>query len=218
MAHYLLNLGFSTLAAVLSDGNFQADNGNANPLLRSEVWLTGGSLLPPAVDSFYQISQALSESDWSYLHGTSSVLEVDLGDLILVRIFQVSVQASPIPSLVMNAVFGEGTGSDPQGSTNPLQSPLLVNGYPRTVIDSFQLAFASNPQSQQQYWSSPTPADGAWTYCLGEIHGVDNSYSFNAGAVVCTNPATGSPIYQYGTDPQVKVGMGFGSRRSKPAA
>jgi hypothetical protein len=218
MANYLLNLGFSTASAVLNDGNFQADNGNANPLLRSEVWLTGGLLLPPAADSFYQISQAMSASDWSYLAGTSSVLAVEQGDLILVRVFQVSVQASPRPSLVLNAVFGEGTGSESLGSTNLLQSPLTVNGYPRTVIDSFQLAFASNPQAQQQYWSAPTSADGAWTYCLGEIHGGDNSYSFNAGALVCTNPATGSPIYQYGTDPQMKVGTGLGSKHGKTAA
>jgi hypothetical protein len=79
------------------------------------------------------------------------------------------------------------------------------------------LAFASNPQAQQQYWSAPN-SDGSWTFCLGAIHGADNSYSFNAGCLLCTNPVTGSPIYQYGTDPQVKVGMGFGGTRKKSAA
>lgn len=216
MANYLLNLGVSTVPAVLGDGNFASDNGNANPLLRSEVWLTGGSNLS-LTDSFYQLQSALVQTQWSYEQGTSAGLGVDVGDYILVRVFQVNVQASPIPSLVLNAVFGQGS-STPAGSSAPLQSPLEVGGYPRTVVDSFQLAFASNPLGQQKYWSAPNPSDGSWTFCLGEIHGDDNSYSFNAGALLCTNPAVGSPIYQYGTDPQMKVGGGFGQTRPKSAA
>jgi hypothetical protein len=83
------------------------------------------------------------------------------------------------------------------------------------VVDSLQLAFAS-PQQQQAYWSTPA-SDGAWTFCLGTIHGADNTYSFNAGASVCTNPSTGSPIYQYAIDPKVRVGMGVEGRRGKAA-
>jgi hypothetical protein len=144
MANYLLNLGVSTLSAVLSDGNFQADNGNANPLLRSEVWLTGGSGLT-LTDNFYQLPSALVESQWSFELETSSALNLDTGDYILVRVFQVTVQPSPTPSLVLNAVFGQGS-AEPAGTSAPLQSPLAIAGFPRTVVDSFQLAFASNPQ------------------------------------------------------------------------
>jgi hypothetical protein len=216
MANYLLNLGVSTVAAVLGDGNFAADNGNANPLLRSEVWLTGGSGLS-LTDNFYQLPSALAQQQWSYDQGTSSGLDVEVGDYILVRVFQVSVQASPIPSLVLNAVFGQGSSSEPTGPIAPLQSPLAIGGYPRTVVDSFQLSFASNPQAQQQYWSTPN-SDGSWTFCLGAIHGADNGYSFNAGALLCTNPGQGTPIYQYGTDPQMHVGAGMGGRRRNSAA
>jgi hypothetical protein len=216
MANYLLNLGVSTLSAVLSDGNFAADNGNANPLLRSEVWLTGGSGLT-LTDNFYQLPSALVQSQWNFEQETSSGLEVEAGDYILVRVFQVTVQPSPTPSLVLNAVFGQGSSEEPTGPTTPLQSPLAIGSYPRTVVDSFQLAFASNPQAQQQYWSAPN-SDGSWTFCLGEIHGGENAYSFNAGALLCTNPTAGSPIYQYGTDPQMKVGGAMGGRRRKPAA
>ncbi|MGA8491824.1 MAG: hypothetical protein WB711_15465 [Terriglobales bacterium] len=216
MANYLINLGVSTAAVVLGDGNFAADNGNANPLLRSEVWLTGGSSLS-LTDNFYQLPSTLVQSQWSYEQGTSSGLDVEVGDYIVVRVFQVNVQSSPIPSLVLKAVFGQGS-SESASSLAPLQSPLQVSGYPRTLVDSFQLAFASSPLGQQQYWSAPNASDGSWAFCLGSIHGADNAYSFNAGALLCTNPAVGSPIYQYGTDPQVKVGMGLGGTRRKSAA
>jgi hypothetical protein len=216
MVNYLLNLGVSTTPPVTNDGNFQADNSSPDPLLRSCVWLTGGALLPPVQNNFYQISQALAQTDWSFVQETANALPVNERDVILVRVFQVSVQASPVPSLVLNAVFGQASSSETVSSL-VLQSPLSVNGYPRTVIDSLQLAFAANPQGAQQYWSTPS-SDGAWTFCLGEISGGDNTYTFNAGALVCTNPTTGTPVYQYGLDPRVKVGMGFRGKREKVAA
>jgi hypothetical protein len=215
MANYLLNLGVSTTPPVTNDGNFQADNSNSDPLLRSCVWLTGGAGLPPVQNNFYQISQALAKTDWSYVQGTATALPTNAGDVILVRVFQVSIQALPIPSVVLNAVFGQASGSETVSSL-VLQSPLSVNGYPRTVIDSLQLAFAGNPQGAQQYWSTPS-SDGACTFCLGEISGGNNTYTFNAGALVCTNPAAGTPVYQYGLDPRVKVGTGMRAKREKAA-
>jgi hypothetical protein len=164
-------------------------------------------------NNFYKISQALVQADWSFVQGTASALPANDGDSILVRVFQASIQASPSPSLVLNAVFGQGSSTEPVGAL-ALQSPLSVNGYPRTVIDSLQLAFVGNPQGAQQYWSTPS-SDGAWTFSLGQISGGDNTYSFNAGALVCTNPVAGAPVYQYGLDPRVKVGMG---KREKAAA
>ncbi|HXR18127.1 MAG TPA: hypothetical protein VN777_18175 [Terriglobales bacterium] len=214
MSNYLLNLGVSTTAQ--SNGSFQADNGNANPLLRSCVWLEGGAQLSLS-NNFYQISQALSQTDWAFIEDTADPLSVDAGDIVLVRVFQVSVQATPVPKLVLNAVFGQGSSTETAGSGPSLQSPLSVNGQPRTVIDSFQLAFTSNPQQQQQYWSAPNPADGSWTFCLGAIGGADNTYSFNAGALLCTNPPVGAPIFQFGLDPRVKVGMGAKGSRERAA-
>ena len=210
--NYLLNLGFSL--AVANEGNFQADSPNPNPLLRSAVWLTGGNALPTVQDSFYQIQTPLLQTDWSFVQEASTPLQVypNQGYMILVRVFQVSTPQTSY-KMMLNAVFGQGSGTEP--TTPGMQSPLSVNGLPRTLVDSLQLAFP-NPQQQQAYWSAPS-SDGAWTFCLGAIHGSDNTYSFNAGAAICTNPAAGSPVYQYAIDPRVKVGMGVGDRRKRAA-
>jgi hypothetical protein len=212
--NYLLNLGFSLAAT--NNGNFQTDNSNPNPLLRSAVWLSGGAALPPLQDSFYQITPALSQSDWAFAQAAGSGLQTEANGQynILVRIFQADTPPSAAYTLVLNTVFGQGSDTEPT-SPGP-QSPLLVNGLPRTVVDSLQLKFAS-PLQQQPYWSNPS-SDGAWTFCLGTIHGADNTYSFVTGASVCTNPTTGSPIYQYGIDPRVIVGMGLKHRRRHDAA
>src|SRR5208282_320129 len=161
-------------------------------------------------DNFYQILSPLTQADWSFAQESTTPLQVyaSQGYNILVRVFQ-ATSPSTSYKLLMNAVFGQGTDTLP--AAPGMQSPLVVNGLPRTVVDSLQLAFA-NAQQQQQYWTVPS-TDGAWTFALGTIHGADNTYSFNAGASVCTNPTTGSPIYQYGIDPQLKVGMGVTSRR-----
>jgi len=213
MTNYLLNLGFSTASSVTGEGNFQADNQSSIPLARSCVWLTGGASLTPA-DNFYQITPVLNQPDWNFLQPTANPLQVYANQNynILVRVFQADTPVSPSYKLMLNAVFGQGSSTELPPHASALQSPLLVSGLPRTVINSLQLAFAS-PSQQQQYWSAPS-SDGAWTFCLGTIHGVDNTYSFNAGASVCTNPAAGSPIYQYGLDPRMKVGMGVRGRRA----
>jgi hypothetical protein len=212
--NYLLNLGFSLVAT--SNGNFNADNSNSNPLLRSAVWLSGGASLPPLQDGFYQVMPALPQSDWVFAQSAGSGLQTYANGQynILVRIFQVDTPPSAGYNLILNTVFGQG--SDTQPTSPGPQSPLLVNGLPRTVIDSLQLKFAS-PQQQQPYWSNPS-SDGAWTFALGTIHGADNTYSFVTGASVCTNPTTGSPIYQYGIDPKIIVGAGMEGRRRHVAA
>src|SRR5208337_2573721 len=171
--NYLLNLGFS--ASATNDGNFQADNSNVNPLLRSSVWLSGGGNLS-LQDNFYQIPSAQSETEWTFAQEASNFLQVEANEEynILVRVFQSDTPTSTSYNLLLNAVFGQGSDSEPAGSQ--LQSPLLVNGLPRTMVDSLQLAFA-NIQEQQEYWAAPS-SDGAWTFCLGTIHGVDNMYDF----------------------------------------
>jgi hypothetical protein len=211
--NYLLNLGFSLLAN--NEGNFDPDNDNADVLLRSSVWLSGGALLPPIQDNFYQINSPLTQSDWSFVQDATSPLQVyaNQGYNLFVRVFQ-SISPQTGYNLLMNAVFGQGADVVP--AAPGMQSPLQVNGLPRTVVNSMQLKFA-NPLQQQPYWAQPSN-DGAWTFCMGTIHGADNTYSFNAGAAVCTNPSTGSPIYQYGIDPQVKVGAGVQGRRRREIA
>jgi len=210
--NYLLNLGFSSSA--VNDGNFQPDDDSLNPLLRSAVWLSADNI--SLQDSFYQITSPLSVADWSFAQEASSPLQVYANGAynLLVRIFQADTPPSAAYTLILNTVFGQGSDTEPT-SPGP-QSPLLVNGLPRTVVDSLQLKFAS-PQQQQPYWSNPS-SDGAWTFCLGTIHGSDNTYSFVTGASVCTNPTTGSPIYQYGIDPKVVVGAGMKTRRRHDAA
>lgn len=210
--NYLLNLGFSLLAN--NNGNFDPDNPNAATLNRSSVWLSGGAQLPTMQDNFYQIMTPLDSTDWTFVQDATSSLQVyaNQGYNLLVRVFQ-ATSPSTSYNLLMNAVFGQG--SDTLPASPGMQSPLQVNGLPRTVVNSMQLKFA-NAQLQQPYWAGPS-SDGAWTFCLGTIHGADNTYSFNAGASVCTNPTTGSPIYQYGIDPQVKVGAGVRGRRGKAA-
>jgi hypothetical protein len=211
--NYLLNLGFSLAAT--NNGNFQADNSNSNPLLRSSVWLSGGANIP-VQDNFYQINQPLTQADWAFLQAAASPLQVhaNQGYNILVRVFQTDTPVSTSYKVMLNAVFGQGTETGP--SSPGVQSPFLINGLPRTVVDSLQLAFA-NVQQQQQYWAVPS-SDGSWTFCVGTIHGADNTYSFVTGASVCTNPTTGSPVYQYGIDPVLKVGMGVDAKRGKAAA
>lgn len=214
MTNYLLNLGVSTASNLAAEASFQADNSNANPLIRSCVWLVGGSALTLA-DSFFQINQPMTQTAWNFFQAASSPLQVyaSQGYNLLVRVFQGDTPVSLSYKLLLNAVFGQGSSTVP--ASVGVQSPLLVNTLPRTVIDSLQLAFAT-PAQQQTYWSVPS-SDGAWTYCLGAIHGADNTYSFNAGASLCTNPTAGAPIYQYGLDPRVKVGMGVQDNREKAA-
>jgi hypothetical protein len=211
--NYLLNLGFSLAAT--NNGNFQVDNSNSNPLLRSSVWLSGGANIP-LQDNFYQINQPLTQADWSFAQESANPLQVyaNQGYNILVRVFQTDTPVSTSYNLMLNSVFGQGTETEP--ASPGVQSPFLINGLPRTVVDSLQLAFAS-VQQQQQYWAVPS-SDGSWTFCLGTIHGADNTYSFVTGASVCTNPSTGSPVYQYGIDPTLRVGMGVRRRRDKAAA
>ena len=202
MSIFLVNLGFSIQGGAPNSGNFQADNQNTNPLLRSCVWLqySAGALLPN--DTFYQITVALTPSQWTYLSGTSSSLQVNNNDIVLIRIFNAD-GVNPNETLRLAAVFGQGTSSELVGPPTVLQSPLVVNNLPRTLLDSVDLSAQVNPQN----WAAPS-SDGAWTFVVGMIHGANNQYSFNVGASVCLNPSLGSPVYQYGHDPKMRVGMG----------
>jgi len=105
--NYLLNLGFSLLA--VNNGNFDPDNSNSDPLLRSSVWLSGGASLP-LQDNFYQILSPLNQADWSFAQESTTPLQVyaNQGYNILVRVFQ-ATSPSTSYKLLMNAVFGQGT-------------------------------------------------------------------------------------------------------------
>lgn len=203
MSIFVVNFGFSTQSGFPSAGNFQPDNQNSNPLLRSCVWLqySGGAGVN-LNDTFYQFMTPLNSAQWTYVSGTGNVLQVYANDIVAVRVFNAD-GANLNDTLRLAAVFGQGSGADLTSPQTYLQSPLVINNLPRTVLDSIDIN-SYNPQN----WSTPS-SDGAWTYVVGYVHGSDNQYTFNVGVSVCFNPAVGSPVYQYGHDPRMRVGMGL---------
>ncbi len=204
MSIFVVNFGFSTQAGYPTQGNFQPDNQNSNSLLRSCVWLqytAGGA--PNLTDTFYQYTAPLASAQWAYVSGTSSALQVYDGDIVAVRVFNAD-GVNMNDTLLLAAVFGQGSGSELVAPPTYLQSPLLINNLPRTVLDSVDIN-SFNPQN----WATPS-TDGAWTFVVGYVHGAANQYSFNVGVSVCMNPAMGSPVYQYGHDPKMRVGMVMG--------
>jgi len=209
MSIFVVNFGFSTQAGYPNAGNFQPDNQNSNPLLRSCVWLqySGGAGVN-LNDTFYQYTAPLVSTQWGYLSGTETALQVYDNDIVAVRVFNAD-GISMNDTLRLAAVFGQGVSSSLSSPTTNLQSPLLINNLPRTVLDSIDIN-SINPQN----WASPS-SDGAWTFVVGYVHGGDNQYSFNVGVSVCMNPALGSPVYQYGHDPKMKVGMGLGQKHKR---
>jgi len=78
------------------------------------------------------------------------------------------------------------------------QSPFLIGVNARPVID-----FDNAPPGAPN-WLAPG-SDGAWTFCLGGVHGNDNDYSMNVGASVWVPGAPSA--YIYGHDPQLHVVM-----------
>jgi hypothetical protein len=204
MSVYLVNLGFSIQPAGTNSGTFQPDSGSGSALLRSAVWLMYAGPAMSLQDTFVQIQGALNPAQWNFLQEASSLLGLNANaDWIFIRVFPTDSNSAG-HTLLLNAVFGQGSSSELTAPSTSLQSPLVVNGLPRTIVDSIQLS-AQYPTPSS--WAAPS-SDGAWTFSLGEIHGADNDYSFNVGASVCTSPSAGTPIFQYGHDPHVRVGMG----------
>jgi hypothetical protein len=54
----------------------------------------------------------------------------------------------------------------------------------------------------------PVGSDGAWTFCLGGVHGNANDYSTNVGvSVYVPSGQYSGQIYTFGHDPQLHVVM-----------
>jgi hypothetical protein len=193
MAVYLYNLGFTLANA--ANGNFWDHLGSQTGLGQSDTWfLYNGSGLPTGVTDNVVALGALNSSDWTTM--TSAPSFVANADYVLMRIFNTD---SPQPSmnLRLTAVMGHGTSTNNPVSS-PLQAPFQFNNKARPVVDT--------DGSTGGNWPGPTGNDGAWTYCIGMIHGVINDYSCNVGATVYVSSGPYLGTSCYGHDPQLHVG------------
>ena len=75
----------------------------------------------------------------------------------------------------------------------------MAGSQPRPVID-----LDNSPGSN---WPGPTGTDGAWTYCIGMIHGNPADYTFNVGASAASSQpgSQQGTTMAYGQDPQMHV-------------
>lgn len=193
MAVYLYNLGFTLANA--TNGNFTDRLGSQTGFGQSDTWFQyNGSGTPPGVIDNVVPLGALTLSDWNVM---STPPNFQAGtDYMLLRIFNTD---SPQPTMVLRttAVMGHGmTGVSPINT--PLQAPFMLGTKARPVIDTDNSTAAN--------WPGPTGTDGAWTYCLGMIHGVINDYSCNVGATVYVSSGQYAGTSCFGRDPQLHVG------------
>jgi len=205
MAIYVYNLQFSV--ANPQNGMFTPYSPSQSGLGYSSAWLQyNGTGNQPAVTNYPLVQPPLLASQWSLvpsqyqnalpLNATQSGNPAT--DFVVIRIFPLETLTNP--SMRMTTVLGRGTnGQSP--STNMSQSPFINGPNARPVID-----FDNAPPGPPN-WLAPG-SDGAWTFCLGGVHGNDNDYSMNVGASVWVpagQPYTG--LYIYGHDPQLHVVM-----------
>ncbi len=196
MAVYLYNLGFSLANAAY--GNFLPALGGQSGLGLSDTWFQyNGTGLPTGVSDNLVALAALNPANWTAL---SSAPSLKAGtDYMLVRIFNTDTFAPPAPTFLLRltAVMGHGTSSTVPAST-PLQAPFQVGSKARPVIDTDN---ATNPPN----WPAPTGTDGAWTYCFGMIHGLDNDYTCNIGVTAYLSSSQYAGFSAFGHDPQLHV-------------
>jgi hypothetical protein len=194
MAVYLYNLGFSLANA--ANGNFLDYQGGQTGFGQSNTWFvytpTG---LPSGVVDNVAALQALTLSNWTTLSSSPGFCAGT--DYMLLRIFNTDV---PQPTILLRttAVMGHGTSGAGAPAATPLQAPFMAGNNARPVIDV--------DNSNAGNWPGPTGNDGAWTYCLGMIHGIINEYSCNIGAtayVAAAGPYQG--MSAFGRDPQLHV-------------
>jgi hypothetical protein len=210
---YLLNLGFSQDSGATGTGRFMEDT-PTNPIFtRSRVWLKYQPATPPppswVVDNVQQLTQALDPTQFAFLQTTTSLLNMDPSDFLVVRMFPAPTVTTG-GKLRCTVVFGRGSSVPPSDSNlrqSPLQqltSPMM----PRSVVDTDPLDTSKWPTAL---------SDGSWAWCLGMIHPStdatkDSKYTFNAGASFA--PPIGDPamnnLYLYGHDPEVHVKGGGG--------
>jgi hypothetical protein len=193
MAVYLFNLGFSFNNAQY--GNFAASGGGQTGLNQSNTWFQyNGQNLPPGVSDNVVALGALTPTDWTVCPAPT---QFNAGsDYIILRIFNTDT-FSPAPTLRLRltAVMGRGNESNGLPAGTNLQAPFMADAtHARPVIDCDGTSGTN--------WPLPTGTDGAWTYCIGEVHGVTNDYSLNIGASAWSSNGL---IGIYGVDPHLHV-------------
>ena len=196
MSVYLFNLGFSFSNSNAQNGNFIPYASTQTGLNQSNTWfMYNGQNLPPGVSDNVVALGALNTSDWTVC---SAPTQFNAGsDYIILRIFNVDSFPSPAPTLRLRltAVMGRGNEANGLPAGTNLQAPFMVDAnHARPVIDCDGTSANS--------WPLPTGTDGAWTYCIGEVHGVTNDYSLNIGASAWSS---GGQYGVYGVDPHLHV-------------
>jgi hypothetical protein len=199
---YAYNLQFSV--ANPGNGMFIPNSPGQSGLGISSTWLEyNGSGTPPAVFDYPAILPPLIASQWQVNPQQNPLVlsSVPTGsnptDYVLVRVFP--VESLTNPQVRMTAVLGRGLSS-PASTPNFAQAPFLMGANARPVIDFDNATAIPN-------WARPG-TDGAWTFCLGGVHGNGNDYSCNIGVTVYVPTGQAyAGTYAFGQDPQLHVVM-----------
>jgi hypothetical protein len=196
MSVYLYNLGFSTSDSYGQAGEFEAYQGSQTGLGQSSAWMmynVPNQLPPGVVDGVAQMS-ALTPSQWNFVQGNTG-MSLKPGDYVILRFFPYGI--NPSCNLRATAVVGRGVAT-PAPAAPASSAPFMAGSQPRPVID-----IDNSPGSN---WPGATGLDGAWTYCVGMIHGSPADYSLNVGAsIYITSGAQQGTTMAYGQDPQMHV-------------
>jgi hypothetical protein len=196
MAVYLYNLGFSTSDSFGVAGDFEPYQTTQSGLGMSSVWMQYNvpNQLPPGVTDGLAPLGALNASQWTYVQGNTG-MNLKAGDYVILRFFPSG--SNPSCNLRATAVIGRGTSTPGPADTNN-SAPFMSGTRPRPVIDT--------DNSQGANWPQPTGTDGAWTYCIGMVHGNPADYTFNIGAsVYITQAPQQGTLMAFGQDPQMHV-------------
>ncbi len=209
MSIYLYNLGFST-SNVLS-GNFSVGGSGINA---SNAWFQfNGSGNPAGINNYQGVIPSLgSASNWSPLSAPPASFnsaQTGSGDYLFLRIF--NSDGAPGNYLVRTTVIVGQGDSVVAPVSSQLQSPFVKNSayQPMPVIDCDTVAFSApgvptwpGPVTD----NNPITAASSWAYCLGQVNGPTNYYTFNVGASVYVTQGSGvGSTYAFGIDPRMKV-------------
>ena len=196
MTVYLYNLGFSTSDSYGVAGEFEPYQRSQAGLNQSSAWMQYNvpNQLPPGVTDGLAALGALTASQWNFVQGNIG-MNLKAGDYVILRFFPTG--SNPGCNLRATAVIGRGN-STPAPASTAQSAPFMAGSQPRPVID-FDNSSGSN-------WPGATGTDGAWTYCIGMVHGNPADYTLNVGAsIYITSGSQQGSVMAYGQDPQMHV-------------